>query len=275
MNRILRVTVGNGGWVKCDYSTNGVEQSFMGRFVINSEDRIELAEVHVGLEDRTESLLAAERELNFAEAAVSRGAGTAAQKQVQLSRVAKARKAVEDATPRRIPLSAQIRKLPVFELERIARLPEMRRQILSCIDIPGPLVSVLLSHYSTSFGSERDAETGKYRPVRNWVADSLASQVADSGIAPVGPRRRRPQRRNDYWLDKIDASLPVPGARPYGDEFYKQVADVYLRVQAVDGHPNRVMADANGVPTTTVAEWVKQARARKYLAPGQKGRVHG
>ncbi len=61
------------------------------------------------------------------------------------------------------------------------------------------------------------------------------------------------------------------GRRP--DTFYLKVAKAYQWLASQGRAPASELAEINGVPITTVHRWVKEARARRLLAPGQKGRA--
>lgn len=69
----------------------------------------------------------------------------------------------------------------------------------------------------------------------------------------------------------IDAKLADIDVRPRTDHFYRQLADLCGRLIAA-GHDNYAhrIADANGVPGTTVHNWIKEARSRGYLAPSSR-----
>ena len=63
-------------------------------------------------------------------------------------------------------------------------------------------------------------------------------------------------------------SLPVKK----NDMFYERVAAIYRQKAAQSNRPAVEIANTNGVPVTTVHRWVKEARRRGFLPPGQKGR---
>jgi transposase-like protein len=67
------------------------------------------------------------------------------------------------------------------------------------------------------------------------------------------------------------AGQGAPGSRK-SDEFYQRVAASYSARAARTSRPAVEMANDNGVPVTTVHRWVKEARRRGFLPPGQKGR---
>jgi hypothetical protein len=84
------------------------------------------------------------------------------------------------------------------------------------------------------------------------VRERIEGATAEPSATPwqrVGPRVAVPDRR---------------GRAPYPTSFYERVARV---VSA--GHSARAIAEASGVPATTVARWIKGARARGFLAPSR------
>jgi hypothetical protein len=76
------------------------------------------------------------------------------------------------------------------------------------------------------------------------------------------PRRRRP--------------LKPPAGRGYPDEFYEHVAARYRAAQAMQGvRPVMAIAKEAGVPRSTAARWVKEARRREKLGKTKRGRAGG
>jgi len=69
------------------------------------------------------------------------------------------------------------------------------------------------------------------------------------------------------------ARLDVPERPPYGEDFYRRVAETYLRL--VDGTyaPAALIADANGINVGRVRWWIAEARRMGYLPPGRKGKA--
>jgi hypothetical protein len=61
-----------------------------------------------------------------------------------------------------------------------------------------------------------------------------------------------------------------PGAKP--DWFYERLAVAYSNLALRSNRPAVLLAERNQVPVTTVHRWVKEARRRGFLPPGQKGR---
>jgi hypothetical protein len=68
-------------------------------------------------------------------------------------------------------------------------------------------------------------------------------------------------------------------AKPYPAEHYALVAEVYqeaVEAGLADGTtrtPDKDIAQMWGVPHTTAARWVKEARRRGLLPPGHRGRA--
>lgn len=64
--------------------------------------------------------------------------------------------------------------------------------------------------------------------------------------------------------------------RPSGtdpDAFYQAVAEAYREYAAVTKAAAARIADEADVPVTTAHRWVREARRRNFLPPGQRGRT--
>lgn len=70
--------------------------------------------------------------------------------------------------------------------------------------------------------------------------------------------------------DLAVASDPEGRGRP--DSFYEQVVERFTYLATVSQRPATDLAEANGVPTTTVHGWVKEARRRGLLPAGERSR---
>ncbi|HEX7277794.1 MAG TPA: hypothetical protein VF244_10510 [Acidimicrobiales bacterium] len=110
-------------------------------------------------------------------------------------------------------------------------------------------------------------------------ADRLRAGLDKAGpdlaveLAVAFPKRR--------WRQVATAEVPVlvvPTDRDKGDDFYRQVAEVY-RAAAAAGHPPAreiaTAADSGGtpVPASTAHRWIREARRRGYLPPGRVGKA--
>lgn len=79
---------------------------------------------------------------------------------------------------------------------------------------------------------------------------------------------------NKYRERKAGLKLnPPTSQRTYPDEFYEKVAGVYSMLISRREHPAAAIAEANGIPVSTVHRWIKEARRRGILPPGRKGRA--
>jgi hypothetical protein len=67
-------------------------------------------------------------------------------------------------------------------------------------------------------------------------------------------RMQRPQLR-----------IKVPSGRRRPDEFYELVTRTYLAQATISNRPALDIAEANGLPKSTVHRWLKEARARGLL----------
>ena len=81
-------------------------------------------------------------------------------------------------------------------------------------------------------------------------------------LGPVVPVGLRSRVRN--------LLLEVPEGQPKPDSFYREVARLYSEVALNSPRPAAVLAEANSVPVSTVHGWVKEARRRGLLAPGER-----
>jgi hypothetical protein len=107
--------------------------------------------------------------------------------------------------------------------------------------------------------------------------------VVDDAVVPVSTSRRArptgPPRSSAVGWEASDprravARPRVPtGRRVQGrpDQFYRQIADVYVDLAQATHRPASELASSHGVPVTTAHRWVKEARRRGFLPPGRPG----
>jgi hypothetical protein len=68
--------------------------------------------------------------------------------------------------------------------------------------------------------------------------------------------------------------LQRPTGRALGEEFYRRVAAAYESAVAEGRmNPHVTLATDAGVPLETASRWIKTARRKHYLAPGEHGRA--
>lgn len=65
----------------------------------------------------------------------------------------------------------------------------------------------------------------------------------------------------------------LPPTRPVPDAFYASVGQAYREFSTVTVRPVTEIAKEAGVGLRTAQGWVAEARRRKHLPPGQRGRV--
>lgn len=153
-----------------------------------------------------------------------------------------------------------LRWLPLGRIEAWVNSPDTADRVRRRLNLPGPDLSRAAGHYGTSFGT-----------ADHWVAQMLHAQVKDSGVDQA-PRAKAPHRPRQE--EPIDLHLEVPGdRRGYGDDFYRRVAAVYGAASQRSRGPAQMIADANGVPVSTVHRWVKEARRRGFLGAGRAGKA--
>jgi hypothetical protein len=106
--------------------------------------------------------------------------------------------------------------------------------------------------------------------------------VVDEVVVPVrldrGPAAQPSVDGNTGWETTDPATArerAVDGGRRRGrpDEFYRDVARTYRESAQTSPRPVWDLADAHGVPLTTAHRWVKEARRRGFLPPGQPGKA--
>ncbi len=66
--------------------------------------------------------------------------------------------------------------------------------------------------------------------------------------------------------------LRVPDGQPKPDGFYEHVARLYSMLSERGPRPAVALAEANGVAVTQVHGWIKEARRRGLLAPGERAK---
>lgn len=72
-----------------------------------------------------------------------------------------------------------------------------------------------------------------------------------------------------YAAGKTDP-LGRPGRRG-PDDFYRELAAIYLGLALESNRPSAVIAEREKVPAPTVQRWVREARRRKLIPPARKG----
>ena len=126
---------------------------------------------------------------------------------------------------------------------RVAARPDGRLR-LAALQVDGPV----------SAGTLRAIPVGRIEAAAN-------AQLQATPTAAHRPKAR------------IAASLRSNAVRGYPDAFYDAVASVYRHLAGTSSRPVGDIAAANDVPVTTAQRWVKEARRRGLLPPGQPGKA--
>lgn len=156
-----------------------------------------------------------------------------------------------------------LRQVPLGRVEAWAR--GEGEAIRARMGSPSPDLRCLVGYFATSFGTGAPD---------HWVKRSFLAQLPE----PTEPRApalplTSALEAGEEPPGPADAVLDVPEQRPYGDDFYRQVAAAYLRLAGRTRSPAGLLADANKVPASTSHRWVKVARSRGFLPPGQPGKA--
>lgn len=112
--------------------------------------------------------------------------------------------------------------------------------------------------------------------VRDDVLEHIAADGPTFDAKRFGPVRRSFSELVEEWDERPDRPpriLEIPNAKPRPDEFYEQVAELYAWLAGPGGSrkPAVDIANDNDVPASTVHRWVREARNRGLLSPGQRG----
>ena len=133
--------------------------------------------------------------------------------------------------------SETVRRLPIARIEATVNSQPIREEVMKRLDEP----------------VELRFEDGR-------LVFQMPPEEAEKRLARA--RRKRSA--------KLPADLLSKPRRP--DRFYQLVGEAYEQLAAETNRPAAELAEANGVPLTTAHRWVKEARRRGFLPPGQKGR---
>lgn len=157
------------------------------------------------------------------------------------------------------PLTGKhLRELPLHVVEAVVNDDPDQGSVVQRMNLAGPQLSVLASHYGTTFGRKADEH--------DWVVLSMRSQFPGSGLPQPG--KRRPAR------SAAPREVPPLNAPEGGitDEWLRHLAASYAAAVRRGEPPAKALAEQAGVPVRTVHSWVYRARKRGYMAPANRGR---
>lgn len=141
----------------------------------------------------------------------------------------------------------QMREAPVSRIEAALNAPELADQVRSKI----------------AAGEKRGATEADH-------AMKAAAPLTDRSLPQITPHDLDVPEALSAHMDRRAYRIKGAAKRPKPDGFYERVAEVYGQAAAATRSPAQELARANGVPATTVHGWVKEARRRGLLAPGER-----
>ncbi len=100
---------------------------------------------------------------------------------------------------------------------------------------------------------DHEAESMPF-PEDLWTAEGWPWWV----YAPAKPRSPR-------------LKVKVPAGHRKPDSFYQKIGERFAYLSVVSERPATELAEANGVPTTTIHGWVREARRRGLMGPSERG----
>lgn len=162
------------------------------------------------------------------------------------------------ATNWKTPLAEVLRAIPLGRIEAFANSPE---------------VSGVIRERIAEFGSAVDESfSDLWERVIPPTREEFAAENEALGM-DMGPGRwfgyLPPRDFSTFSViepRKDELKLDVPTDRKKPNTFYAEVAATFSRAASASKRPALLLADANGVPVSTIHRWVKEARRRGLLA---------
>jgi hypothetical protein len=231
----MRVSYGNGGWVRLDGT--GLPGAVYARFDTDSDGSWRVHEVYVG-GGREPLSIEVLRDLPVGMLAVVPIEG-------------------------RDQLESR-RGVPGPDLRRLAAhfatsWGALTHDGAACSTCGGPIKGGRWRH-----------EAGMEEATQNWVAESWFAQFDGSVVKQAPTPRARPVIAPDAEEFPV---IEAPAGRRITDEFLETVARAYAIAVRKGHHPAPVIADLAQVAPKTVRKWIAKARERGIMPPGRQGRV--
>ena len=151
--------------------------------------------------------------------------------------------------------SSALKQMPVRKWEGLFNQPSNANILRERLRLPGPdVLAVASGFFPLPTGGTGEGP----RTVPAITGTVNAVERADRSSASGTARQV-----DDY-------RIKIPVTRPYPDEFYAKVADLYLSTEA--NRPAVEIAEANDVPLTTAHRWIREARKRGLLHSRKRSR---
>ena len=152
--------------------------------------------------------------------------------------------------------TAELRRIPLGRVQSLCNEPEMSAELLIKMADPGEPLTL----------EESAKGRPKKPPGRMLSAKDLAEATEAARKTIQSARKKSGKSRSTV------SNIEVPDTRPYPDAFYMSVATAYIH-EARTGKPASRIAEAAGVPVSTVHGWVAECRRRELLPPARQGKV--
>jgi hypothetical protein len=193
--------------------------------------------------------------------------------------------------------STTLRQVQLAHVEALVNAPNLREYIVARLDVPGsvvfdrtdavvqpetavvrvevPQADVLVTEHASGEAHAQQRVSGTATGRKVELAGEAAAVASAEGTLSV---EQAVEREEALPIEVVvgarrpRARLRIPTSNPKPLSFYRQVAAVYTRLAAQSHRPVVELAEANEVPWSTAQRWVKEARRRGFLPPGQKGR---
>jgi hypothetical protein len=125
-----------------------------------------------------------------------------------------------------------------------------------------------LSHRRTGYPEWVQPEPPSHQEIQTqWALGASARAM----VARRPPGRVKELLRADLEARRGER-LVARQSDEMPDSFYRRVANFYKATMETGGKPTTAIAESAGVPKTTAARWVREARQRNFLPPTTKGR---
>lgn len=172
----------------------------------------------------------------------------------------------------RIRDARTLKAFPLGQLEAIVNAPDDAQPIRARMVYPAPQLSVAASYVATNLGTRAVKGSNERERVKDhWAHRMLWSQRPD-GDEPPAPTLNR-LRVQPIVMTVPDATLNIPARQPYGDDFYREFAQLYSELATVVRNPATVIHEANPniQNISSIHRWVRETRRRGFLGPARHG----
>jgi hypothetical protein len=151
---------------------------------------------------------------------------------------------------------------------RVRRDPESGRWVVTDVYLHGKEL--------TAESMRRGISVPRIEAYLNRPGGADPGSADDDGLEVAEMRRRAhllAEKRREERAAGVSRGALVRPDRTDPESFYALVASAYGQYAAESKAPAKAIADEAGVPVSTAHRWVREARRRGFLPPGQKGKA--